>query len=352
MHISVFIKKAFKKIFKLSFKFISTVFIYLYEFITSIFNKSIRVCFTNFWGGFLYSKYYNFFNDTIKDYFGIKSQNLNKHLKYRIVKYFYPNIHIFSVFGKKEKIIKSKSNVKIFYTGENVNAYRFTSYIGNCTDISNCSIGFEHLNNDNYIRLPNWIIDYFPYNSSKEYIQNILFNNKDKYIKNKFCSLISRHDRSGLRTKMYNDISVISNIDCPGDLLHNDDSLVNNFNNNKLNYLQEYKFNICPENSASDGYVTEKIIESLLAGCIPIYNGYSKNPEPEIINPGVILWYDEIDIKNNELTLKMIKELYENKNYYQDFINQPFFLDTAIDKIYSYLCNYKSIFHKMMSKFF
>ena len=41
----------------------------------------------------------------------------------------------------------------------------------------------------------------------------------------------------------------------------------------KLPVLMGYKFSICFENSIFDGYVTEKIIDSLFAGCVPVYWG-------------------------------------------------------------------------------
>lgn len=45
---------------------------------------------------------------------------------------------------------------------------------------------------------------------------------------------------------------------------------------NKLDLLQNYKFSICYENAEGiPGYITEKILDSLAAGCIPIYWGAS-----------------------------------------------------------------------------
>ena len=38
----------------------------------------------------------------------------------------------------------------------------------------------------------------------------------------------------------------------------------------KYELLQEYAFNLCPENSLYPGYVTEKIPEAFYAGCIPL----------------------------------------------------------------------------------
>lgn len=42
---------------------------------------------------------------------------------------------------------------------------------------------------------------------------------------------------------------------------------------NKLKTLAGYTFNLCFENCEEDGYITEKIIQALLAGCVPLYRG-------------------------------------------------------------------------------
>jgi hypothetical protein len=261
---------------------------------------------------------------------------LKKHdYSYNIVKYYNPHIQFFSVFGNKSKIIKSKAPVKIFFSGENTNnIINKENYNGNCTDSVSLSFGFDYIEANNYLRFPLWLLYYFSANDSKDIIKNKLNNFKIKYEKYKFCSLIAGHDRSGIRKRIYNEVSTIGPIDCPGIFLHNDNSLHKLYFNNKATYLQQYKFNICPENSTSYGYVTEKLFQSLYSGCIPIYNGWCKDIEPDIINPGIILWYDEVDKDNNILLLNEIKKLYSNDNLYYSFIDQPFFCDTAIDKIY------------------
>lgn len=46
------------------------------------------------------------------------------------------------------------------------------------------------------------------------------------------------------------------------------------FTGSKLTLLQEYRFTIAYENCLNDcGYVTEKLFDSLLAGCVPVYLG-------------------------------------------------------------------------------
>lgn len=41
----------------------------------------------------------------------------------------------------------------------------------------------------------------------------------------------------------------------------------------KIRTLRRYTFNLCFENCDEDGYVTEKIVDALAAGCVPLYQG-------------------------------------------------------------------------------
>lgn len=42
---------------------------------------------------------------------------------------------------------------------------------------------------------------------------------------------------------------------------------------NKIDGLKNYKYSICLENSNEDGYITEKLIDSILCRTVPLYNG-------------------------------------------------------------------------------
>ena len=64
---------------------------------------------------------------------------------------------------------------------------------------------------------------------------------------------------------------------------------------NKREFLSSYKFSISMENSEGDGYISEKIVDSFLAGTIPIY--YGDYMVDEYINPKtyiLINFYDQI----------------------------------------------------------
>ena len=318
-----------KTIYKL-FYYIKIPIIFLLEIFTTS-NNILRLRFSNF-----RNIPYDFFLIPINIFCN------NKQIKYKLTKYYSPHIHFFSVFGNKNDILKQTSAKKIFFTGENINnasVNKFYKYKGNCIDNVSLSLGFDYLDYDNYIRLPLWILYYFNPNNSKDEIKTILNNFNKPYNKTKFCALIASHDRSGIRKNIYNDLSIISHIDCPGRFLHNDDSLQNVYKNEKSLYLQQYKFNICPENSISPGYVTEKLFQSLFSGCIPIYNGWNKDPEPDIINPDIILWYEN---SNSTPLIKEIKNLYTSDKLFQAFIKKPIFCKNAVDKIFTYLQLYSN----------
>lgn len=250
-----------------------------------------------------------------------------------------PDVEFFSVFDSRDSIKKSKAKVKIFWTGEDV-VNNYTNFSDECLTDANLSIGFDPYNKSkNYLRYPYWALIYLKSKNSKDDIAKFVKEiNENNYIKTEFCSLIANHTvvdntsrTNNIRSELYNLVSSYKEVKCAGKLFHNDDTLVTNFNDSKVDYLKQFMFNICPENTNVDGYVTEKLFDAFTAGCIPIYNGGGFFLENGIINQKAILYYNE----NNKLEiLEKIKELWENKNAYKDFVKQPRLLDSAVDCIY------------------
>ncbi|MBR6062295.1 MAG: hypothetical protein IKP67_09495 [Spirochaetales bacterium] len=231
-----------------------------------------------------------------------------------------PDIRLISVFGPRFLINCNKKT--IFYSGENLhNTHYWDKYADACLDYVDLSIGFDYLNHSKYCRIPYWIITHFPYDATEKTIADkIKTLNEAKFPKTKDCALIARDCINGLRTEIYNNLKDTLNIECPSRLFHNTNDLKTKFNDNKLAYLQQFKFNICPENSNDTGYVTEKIFDAFAAGCIPIYYGSDNNPEPNIINhKAVLFWNFKGD---NSDTIKKIKLLSTNNDAYEEFISQ------------------------------
>ena len=99
-------------------------------------------------------------------------------------------------------------------------------------------------------------------------------------IRTKFCAAVISNCKARFRLDFIEKLSKYKNVDLEGRCKSH-----YKFKNveNKLEFLSNYKFSIAMENSKGDGYVSEKILDSLKAGTIPIY--YGDYMIDEYINP-------------------------------------------------------------------
>ncbi|MBP3500470.1 MAG: hypothetical protein J6J97_10320 [Akkermansia sp.] len=99
----------------------------------------------------------------------------------------------------------------------------------------------------------------------------------------KFCSFLYSQENRGngsiLRKKFCQMLMQYQHVDSPGAVLHNVDipelkeRNADDWNVSKIQWLSGYKFNIAFENSYSEGYVTEKLMDCFYANTVPIYWG-------------------------------------------------------------------------------
>lgn len=251
-------------------------------------------------------------------------------------------ISIFSVNGDRISIRLNRSDFKIFHTIENVHVpfskwQKYEDLLLEEKSI-NLSLGFDLINHDKYLRFPYWIMTTFhpedDFSSIKHKCEILNSHNIHLNSRNKFCSFICRKDYFGDREKIYNQISTVGRVDCDGEFLHNNDNLKVKFNDNKLEFLKSYKFNLCPENTNYEGYVTEKIFDAIYSGCIPIYWGSGNNPEPEILNQSAILFFNNEG--DNSSLLTELNKLNHNPSLYKKFSEQNRLNDNAPELIYNY----------------
>ena len=91
----------------------------------------------------------------------------------------------------------------------------------------------------------------------------------------------------------------------------------------KISFLSQYKFSISMENSEADGYTSEKIFDSFLAGTIPIY--YGDYMIDEFINPkSFILIRNEKDLKDK---IEYIKKIDNDDKLYEKILKEKIFID-------------------------
>ena len=98
--------------------------------------------------------------------------------------------------------------------------------------------------------------------------------------------------------------------------------------NNKRVFLTSYKFSIAMENSEGNGYISEKIVDSFLAGNIPIY--YGDYMIDEYINPkSFILIKGEKDMLEK---IEYIKKIDNDDYLYKSILKEKILLDDDIQK--------------------
>lgn len=192
--------------------------------------------------------------------------------KYRLVHdQAHPEIQIFSVFSDHRAGVPAKVPVmplpplrgvrSLFITGEDVAA-----------ELQHCdyAITFNpHADKVRELRIPNWVSRLYQAGfSPRSLLQE---NRRHQFTREKFCAFIYRMAYPH-RERLFSIINARRPVDAPGNSMNNCRGIGSGIPE-KLAFLQQYRFNIACENVRNDGYTTEKIVESYLAGCIPIYHG-------------------------------------------------------------------------------
>jgi len=166
---------------------------------------------------------------------------------------------------------------------------------------------------------------------------------KEELIKKEFCTLIARHDNWNTRKNIYNKLINIDKITCPSQLL-------NNFDNEKMNeigkkdFLKNYIFNLCPENSKYNfpGYITEKLMDCCVSGCIPIYCGKLDENDKKVFNMDRIIFYESDNESSLYKCYSKVKELYEDKDKLLEFYNQDIFNEKSSEEVNRLINNFKN----------
>lgn len=221
---------------------------------------------------------------------------------------------------------------RLFFNGENNHYPGFAPYLHNLLDHKaiNLSLGFDYTDDPRYLRFPLWLLEMFPADATADDIKAICdrlsHQQWDAVTRTRFCALVSGNrgpndPGAQRRTRLVECLNTVATVDCAGKLLHNTDELKERFNDNKAEFLKQYKFYICPENASVEGYVTEKVFHAIGSGCVPIYWGSNNNPEPDVLNHDAILFWNPDG--NNSALLRQIVELQDNPARYREFYEQP-----------------------------
>ncbi len=226
-----------------------------------------------------------------------------------------PDYLLYATFGCDYLNNSYNNTIKIaFFTENQIPDLSYADY----------TVGFAHISYlDRYFTYP-----FFSYhmNTTKVYIENLTKarENALKYHnRTKFCGAVISN-AEGIRCWFIKELNNYKKVDMGGHYRNNVGKI-----NNKIEFLSSYKFSIAMENSEGDGYLTEKIIDSFLAGTIPIY--YGDYTVDEFINPkSFILVRDRHDILEK---IEYIKKIDNDDELYLSILKEKIFTDEHLDKI-------------------
>lgn len=198
--------------------------------------------------------------------------------------------------------------IKILFTGENI-----------CPDFNvyDYAIGFDHLQfGDRYMRLP--LYCFYPdfdklCSGDTNPVDYAHLTNR------KFCCFVVSNGNGSnpIRTEFFHALSKYKKVDSAGRYLNN---MGGAYLADKRAFVSEYKFNIAFENSAVDGYTTEKVMEPMTINTIPIYWG---NPSVgKDFNPKSFINLSEYC--SMDKCIQRIIELDKDDEQYLAMLRQPY----------------------------
>ncbi|MCQ2858855.1 fucosyltransferase [Helicobacter pylori] len=248
--------------------------------------------------------------------------------------------------GSARKILSYQNTKRVFYTGENeVPNFNLFDY----------AIGFDELDfRDRYLRMPLYYASLHykaesvndttaPYklkNNSlytlkkpthhfKENHPNLcaVVNNESDPLKRGFASFVASNPNAPKRNAFYDALNAIEPVTGGGSVKNTLGYKVKN----KNEFLSQYKFNLCFENSQGYGYVTEKILDAYFSHTIPIYWGSPSVAKD--FNPKSFV--NVHDFKNFDEAIDCVRYLHTHPNAYLDMLYEnP--LNTIDGKAYFY----------------
>ncbi|GAA8000231.1 glycosyltransferase family 10 [Helicobacter pylori] len=255
--------------------------------------------------------------------------------RYTITLHQNPNKPSDLVFGnpleQARKILSYQNTKRVFYTGEN-EAPNFNLF--------DYAIGFDELDfNDRYLRMPLYYA-YLHYKAeivndttspyklktdslytckkpSHKFKENhphlcALIHNESDPLKRGFASFVASNPNAPKRNAFYEALNSIEPVAGGGSVRN---TLGYNVKN-KSEFLSQYKFNLCFENSQGYGYVTEKIIDAYFSHTIPIYWG-SPSVAKDFNSKSFVNVHD---FNNFDEAIDYIRYLHTHPNAYLDML--------------------------------
>lgn len=171
-------------------------------------------------------------------------------------------------------------------------------------------------------------------------------------IPSKFCCWITSNANCQERNNIFHILNIYKKVDSTGLKLNNTGHLLTCpwGSQEFYDYISQYKFVICAENSDMEQYITEKIFHGYISRTIPIYWGtkYMKT----IFHPNSYIYLENTNEKSYYDLLNKVIEIDNDDKKWLSMINSPVFInnqlpqdlqmDTLKEKVITHIQNIKS----------
>ncbi|WRA14163.1 fucosyltransferase [Helicobacter pylori] len=277
--------------------------------------------------------------------------------------------------GSARKILSYQNAKRVFYTGENeVPNFNLFDY----------AIGFDELDfNNRYLRMPLYYDRLHhkaesvndttaPYKLKDNSLYTLkkpthhfkenhphlcaVVDGKTDPLKRGFASFVASNPNAPIRNAFYDALNSIEPVTGGGSVKNTLGYKVKN----KSEFLSQYKFNLCFENSQGYGYVTEKIIDAYFSHTIPIYWGSPSVAQD--FNPKSFV--NVHDFKDFDEAIDYVRYLHTHPNAYLDMLYENplntldgkayFYQDLSFKKILAFfktILENHTIYHKSSTSF-
>jgi hypothetical protein len=216
-----------------------------------------------------------------------------------------------SVFGNMRRIESIKARVKVLFSGESWRNQTYSQYKSEYIEKHyDLILHFDETDESRKRqRFPLWLL-YVPKYNMNDASDNLITYvnemrsmnmNNEKII---FGSCIARHDPTGMRGKISNEINKYGKMEYVGRWRNGDKPKIGQLRKDKLKYLSNVIYSVCAESHIDSHYCSEKIFEAFMGGTIPIYWSKDILAEKGILKRDSYCIYDEFEItemmKDNE----------------------------------------------------
>ncbi|OGQ00420.1 MAG: hypothetical protein A2Z40_04345 [Deltaproteobacteria bacterium RBG_19FT_COMBO_60_16] len=226
------------------------------------------------------------------------------------------------IYSKESHLHRLYTCKKLFWTGETIRP-----------DFSVCDYAMTcyHIDDPRHLRFPYYVIGSGcrPEELLKTPGEVEAVASSDR----KFCSFVisnANPKRAGRRLDFFHRLCRYKPVDSGGKGLNNVGRVIPPGAQAKYDFIRGYKFNLCFENKAIEGYTTEKLVEAMWARCIPIYWG---NPKVGLeFNSRSFLSLN--DYRTEEEFLEAIIEVDRDDAKYRRMLAEPYFPDNRVNEYY------------------